>query len=95
MIPQMNMQNPRMAEMLKQQMINNPRQFAQNALRSGHFNNSPVHMNALEAIANNNQEELSKIAGNVCKEHNVSMEDAQRQYMQYYGINQSVPQRNF
>lgn len=79
-------QNQQMANALKQQMIQNPVQFAQNALRSGHFNNSPMHKRALEAVVNGDNEQLDKIARNQCLEHNVSLEDAKKQYMQYYGL---------
>lgn len=71
---------------MRNQMIRNPQQFAQNALRSGYFNNSPMHKNALEAVANGNVEEIKGITENVCKEHNVSMDDAMTQYKQQYGI---------
>lgn len=74
------------AMMIRQQMIRNPQQFAQNALRSGYFNNSPMHKNALEAVASGNVDEIKNITQNVCKEHNVSMDDAMAQYKQQYGI---------
>ena len=44
------MMNNQMSMMLRQQMIRNPQQFAQNALNSGKFNNNPMYKNALEAI---------------------------------------------
>lgn len=80
------------ANQLKQQMINNPQQFAQNALRSGQFRNNQFRnnqlmTNALNAVANNDREAMNTIANNVCREHNVSVEDAQKQYRQYYGLN--------
>lgn len=78
--------NNQMAMALRNQMIRNPQQFAQNALRSGYFNNNPVCKNALEAIANNDTESMRNITSNLCKEHNVSVEDATQQYRQYYGI---------
>ena len=81
------MMNNQMALMMRRQMINNPQQFAQNALRSGRFNNNPMYKNAVEAIANNDTESMQKITDNLCKEHNVSVDDAQKQFKQYYGIN--------
>lgn len=80
------MMNNQMALMMRRQMINNPQQFAQNALRSGRFNNNPMYKNALQAIVNNNEKAMEEIAGNLCKEHNVSIEDATKQYKQYYGL---------
>lgn len=76
-----------MVNSLKQQMINNPQQFAQNALRSGQFRSNQFMTNALKAVANNDREAMNTIASNVCREHNVSVEDAQKQYIQYYGLN--------
>lgn len=73
-------------EMMKRQMIRNPQQFAQNALRSGYFNSSPMHKNALQAIVSGDKKAMEEIAGNLCKEHNVSIEDATKQYKQYYGL---------
>lgn len=75
-----------MANALRNQMIRNPQGFAQNALRSGYFNNNPMYRNALEAVANNDIEKMQSITGNVCREHNVTVDDAKNQYMQYYGI---------
>lgn len=80
--------NNQMSMMLRQQMIRNPQQFAQNALNSGKFNNNPMYKNALEAIVNNDTKAMEEIAGNLCKEHNVTVEDARKQYNQYYGIKQ-------
>ena len=84
MIPRMN--NNQIANQLKQQMIRNPQQFAQNALRSGKFNGNEFMTGALQAVANNDIQSMKTIADNVCREHNVSVSDAQNQYRQYYGI---------
>lgn len=84
--PQMQMNNNQMISQLKRQMIQNPRQFAQNALQSGRFNGNDFMTGALQAVVNNDISAMQTIAGNVCKEHNVSVEDAQRQYRQYYGL---------
>lgn len=83
---QMQMNNNQMIAQLKRQMVQNPQQFAQNALRSGKFSGNEFMTGALQAVANNDISAMQTIAGNVCKEHNVSVEDAQRQYRQYYGL---------
>lgn len=80
------MTNNPMAMMMRNQMVHNPQQFAQNALKSGYFNNNSMYKNVLEAVARNDTEAMKEIAGNVCKEHNVSVEDATIQYKQYYGL---------
>lgn len=71
---------------MRQQMIRNPQQFAQNALRSGYFSQNEMYKNALEAVASGNVDAIKDITQNVCKEHNVSMDDALAQYKQQYGI---------
>lgn len=78
-------QQAQMAAM-RQQMIRQPQLFAQNALRSGYFNN-PMCKSALEAVQNNDEEKSKELVENLCKEHGVSVEDAQKQYRQYYGLN--------
>lgn len=80
------MNRNQMINSMRNQMIRNPQQFAQNALRSGRFNNDQLMSNALNAVANNDINSMQTIASNLCKEHNVSLEDAQRQYKQHYGI---------
>ena len=82
----MRMNRQLMADQMKQQMIKNPQRFAQNALRSGQFNGNEFMTGALNAVANNDIDAMHTIAGNVCREHNVSVEDAQKQYRQYYGL---------
>lgn len=83
----MQMNNSQMANMMQRQMVNNPRQFAQNMLKTGRFNGNEMLTNALNAIANGDIESTKCIAQNLCKEHNVTVEDAMTQYRQYYGIN--------
>lgn len=83
MNPQMN---PQMEMMMRQQMVRNPKMFAQRALQSGQFNNDELRRNALHAIANNDVNSMKEIVGNVCNEHNVTVEDATQQFRQYYGI---------
>lgn len=73
-------------QMAIRQMVRNPQQFARQALNSGRFNNNPMYRNALEAVANNDMNAMQEIANNVCKEHNVSVEDARQKYNQYYGF---------
>ena len=80
------MNRNQMINNMRNQMIRNPQQFAQNALRSGRFNNDKLMSSALNAVANNDINSMQTIANNVCREHNVSLEDAQKQYKQYYGI---------
>lgn len=67
-------------------MVRNPQQFAVNAIRSGRFNDNQFLYGALQAVANNDINSMKTIADNVCKEHNVSVLDAQRQYKQYYHV---------
>lgn len=81
------MPNNQMAFALRNQMVRNPQQFAQNALRSGYFKNNEFMTNALQAVANNDMQTARSMTENVCKEHNVSVEDATQQYRQYYGVN--------
>lgn len=73
-------------QMAMRQMVRNPQQFARQALNSGRFNNNLMYRNALEAVANNDMDAMQEIANNVCKEHNVSVEDARQKYNQYYGF---------
>lgn len=73
-------------QMLMRRMISNPQQFAQSALRSGRFDGNPMYKNALEAIANNDAKSMQEIMNNLCKEHNVSVEDARKQFNKYYGF---------
>ena len=80
------MNRNQMINSMKNQMIKNPQQFAQNALRSGKFNGNEFMTNALQAVANNDINSMHTIADNVCREHNVSVSDAQNQYRQYYGL---------
>ena len=78
--------NNQMAMALRNQMIRNPQQFAQNALRSGYFSKSKTHHHALEIIASGNEEESKNIFENLCNEHNVSVDDAVSQVKQQYYI---------
>lgn len=73
---------------LRQQMVRNPQAFARNALNSGMFNNNPMYKNALESIVNNDTKKMEEIANNLCKEHNVTVDEARQRYNQYYGIKQ-------
>lgn len=83
----MQMNNNQLINMMQRQMINNPRQFAQNMLRTGKFSGHEMLTNALNVIASGDTEGAKNIAENVCREHNVTVDDAMRQYKQYYGLN--------
>jgi uncharacterized membrane protein affecting hemolysin expression len=76
----------RMAMAMRQQMTQNPQMFAQNALRSGAFRQNPMHQSALQAVANNDVDKIRELTGNLCKEHNVTLDEAVTQYKQYYGL---------
>lgn len=87
MMPQMRQQqNPQMVMRMRQQMISNPQQFAQNALRSGYFNGHEMQTNALNIVSSGNEKKAEEMVRNLCKEHNVSVEDTMQQFKQQYGI---------
>lgn len=74
------------AIMLRNQMANNPRVFAQNALRSGYFKNDEKYVNALQVVMNGDEKAAKEMVENICKEHHVSVDDTMAQYKSQYGI---------
>ena len=81
------MNNNQMQEMMRRQMINNPRQFAQNMLRTRNFENNDMFRNALLAVANDDKESGIQIINNVCQSHNVSAQEAYNHFNRLYGMN--------
>lgn len=71
---------------MTQAMIRNPQQFARRALNTGRFNNNDFMRNTLEAVANNNVDEMKKILENSCMERNVSVEDTKKKWEEFYGV---------
>ena len=69
------------------QMLKNPQAFMQNMMNNSQFMQNPIINNAMQMYQKGDMDGLNKLAENMCKENNTTMEQMKSQIMKQFGMN--------
>lgn len=69
------------------QMIKNPQAFIQQLMNNSNVMQNPIINNALQMYQNGDTDGLNKLAENMCKENNTTMEQMKNELMKQFGMN--------
>lgn len=69
------------------QAMRNPQAFMQNMMNNSQIMQNPIINNAMQMYQKGDMDGLNKLAENMCKEHNITIEQMKNQIMKQFGAN--------